>query len=307
MKKKFCIGCLICVLFCLKGFSQNVSIVNDPVVNSSVLTQFVTQLTQLYEMYDHTMNQIQMIQQKYEQMQFYLNRAANWKWEDIKWDGDLDFRNEIAQATKQVDKELSNIRKLNNAFTSKTVTWGNDSYSLASLAGFPVEGQGNLEQFVANGRAYYEKGWQKACKVWEEGVPEEEAQYIWSKYGLTPANYKMVRDVEAKVQDVSKDLFSFYEETPEQIKIKKEKMQVIENIMDMLHQEGVTPDQIAEGTAMLQEQTLFALKELQTMLEKSIGYAAWKDALERQQAESDSQSKIERQQNALKSCVPSNW
>lgn len=287
-------------------FSQPLTVI-DPTVNASVLTQYVSTLTQLYEMYDQTMNQIQMIQQKYEQMQFYLERAANWKWEDIEWDGDLDFRNEIKQATKQVDKELTNIRRARDAFTSKAVSWGGQSYSLASLAGYSIDGQGNLEEFVKEGAKYYESGFKKAANYWAEGVPEKEAEYIWSKYGLTPANYKMVRDVEAKLQDVSMDLFSFYEETPETIKMKKEKMQVIEQIMDMLHQEGVTSDQIAEGMAMLQEQTIFSLNELKNLLEKGLGYAAWMNQLQLQKEESEMQSKLERQQRALKSCVPSNW
>lgn len=294
------------VFFCFSCFSQATP-VTDLLVNASVLTQYVATITQLYEMYDHTMNQIQMIQQKYEQMQFYLERAANWKWEDVEWDGDLDFRDEIKQATKQVDKELTNIRKARDAFTSKTVTWGGQSYSLASLAGYSIDGQGNLEDFVKEGAKYYESGFKKAANYWAEGVPENEAQYIWQKYGLTPANYKMVRDVEAKLQDVSMDFFSFYEETPETKKMKLEKMQVIEQIMDMLHQEGVTPDQIAEGTAMLQEQTLFSLNELKSLLEKGLGYAAWLNQLQAQKEESERQSKLERQQRAIKSCVPSNW
>lgn len=306
MKKIFSIF-IICLSFYFNIFSQTVSIVNDPLVNASVLTQYVSTLTQLYEMFDQTMNQIQMIQQKYEQMQFYLERAANWKWEDIEWDGDLDFRNEIKQATKQVDKELTNIRRARDAFTSKAVSWGGQSYSLASLAGYSIDGQGNLEEFVKEGAKYYESGFKKAANYWAEGVPEKEAEYIWSKYGLTPANYKMVRDVEAKLQDVSMDLFSFYEETPETIKMKKEKMQVIEQIMDMLHQEGVTSDQIAEGMAMLQEQTIFSLNELKNLLEKGLGYAAWMNQLQLQKEESEMQSKLERQQRALKSCVPSNW
>ena len=110
----------ICLLFAL-FYINKLFAFESPAMLTAVLNDAITSLTQLYEMYDHTMNQIEMIKQKYEQMQFYIDRAANWKWDDIEWDGDLDFRNEITKATSQVDKQLSNIRKIKNSLTSNTL------------------------------------------------------------------------------------------------------------------------------------------------------------------------------------------
>ena len=293
MRKKhgFCF-CFCMVVICTKLCSQQ--LVVDPTVNASVLTQFVTSLTQLYEMYDHTMNQIEMIQQKYEQMQFYLERAKNWKWEDIQWDGDLDFRNEITQATKQVDRQLTNIRKVKNSLTSKTVSWGGQSYSIASLAGIPIEGQGNLEEFVKEGADYYKDGFKKAAQYWAEGVPENEAQYIWAKYGLNPANYKMVRDVEAKLSETTGILIGYIEDTPEMEKLDKEKMERLENIMNMLVQEGLAPDQISSIIAMLQQESVYSLRDIEKKLEQCMGYLAWHNQLIAQKEEAEAQSKMEK-------------
>lgn len=306
MKKKIVSFMLLISLTYGNCFATCMPVV-DAVLNSSVLTEFVTTLTQLYEMYDQTMNQIEMIRQKYEQMQFYIDRAANWNWQEIQWDGDLDFRNEITQATKQVNKQLTNIRKIKNSLTTNTVSWGGQSYSIASLAGINIDGQGNLEDFVKEGTSYYEDGFKKAAKVWEEGVPENEAQYIWAKYGLSPANYKMVRDVEKKLSETAALLIGNVEDSPEKKEIETEQMKIIENIMKMLQQEGATPDEIASVNAMLQEQTIFSLKDLQKSLEQAMGYFAWYNQLLAQKEESEKQSRIEKMQEADKNSIPNFW
>ncbi len=303
LKKKV----LLCVMIFFKWinvFAVGPLLTIDPTVNTSVITQFVTSLTQLYEMYDHTMNQIEMIQQKYEQMQFYIDRAANWNWNEIEWDGNLDFRNEIAKATKQVDKQLTNIRKIKNSLTSNTVSWGGQSYSIASLAGIDIDGQGNLEDFVKEGAAYYDNGFKKAAKTWAEGVPENEAQYIWSKYGLNPANYKMVRDVERKLSETTGILIGYIEDSPEKKEIEEEQYKIIENIMNMLQQEGATPDQIASVNAMLQEQTIFSLRDIEKKIEQAIGYMAWYNQLVAQKEEAEKQSRMERIQQLDKNDIP---
>lgn len=285
MKRK--VSFIILFLMCF----SNVYAIESPAMLGAVLNEAITSLTKLYEMYDQTMNQIQMIQQKYEQMQFYIDRAANWKWEEIEWDGDLDFRNEITQATSHVDKQLTNIRKLRNSLSSNTITWGGQSYSLASLAGIPMDGQGNLLDYIKEGSAYYSDGFKKAAKVWEEGVSDKEAAYIWSKYGLSPANYKMVRDVENKLNETASLLIAYC--TPEKNEIDEEDMQIIENIMQMLEQEGATSDQIASVQALLQEQTIFTLKDLQKSFEQATSYVVWYNTLLEQKIEAEKQSQVE--------------
>ncbi len=298
MKKKLLVVFLFVVITLTRVYSQ--AVVNDPLVNGSVLTEVIAVLTELYEMYDQTMNQIEMIQQKYEQMQFYIDRAANFKWDEVKWDGDLDFRNEITQATRQVNKQLTNIRKIKNSLTSNTVSWGGQTYSLASLAGISIDGQGNLEDFVKEGESYYEDGFRKAAKYWEEGVAENEAQYIWSKYGLSPANYKMVRDVENKLNESTSYLIGLVEDSPEKKSIEQEQMKIIEEIMKMLQKEGATPDEIASVNAMLQEQTIFSLRDIEKKLEQAMGYMAWYNRLLAQEKESEAQSKMEKMKESSK-------
>lgn len=285
----------------------NVNAVESPGMLMAVLNDAITQLTKLYEMYDQTMNQIEMIQQKYEQMQFYVDRAANWNWQEIQWDGDLDFRNEITQATRQIDKQLTNIRKIKNSLTSNTVSWGGQSFSLASLAGIKIDGQGNLEDFVKEGTAYYSDGFKKAAKVWEEGVSDKEAQYIWSKYGLSPANYKMVRDVENKVMDKAAFLIGSAEEnTAEVNEAEKQRLEILDNIMKMLQDsDNLTESQILTAQTWLQQQSFIALQDFENTMKQGIGYLAWRNQLFEQKEESERQSKMEKMKEASKNEIPS--
>ncbi len=279
--------------------------IESPALLAAILSESITSLNSLYEMYDHTMNQIEMIKQKYEQMQFYIDRAANWNWDEVQWDGDLDFRNEIRSATSQVDKQLTNIRKIKNSLTNNTLSFGGVSYSVASLAGVKIDGQGNLFDYIKNGTEYYSDGFKSAAKVWAEGVSDEDAAYIWSKYGLTPANYKMVRDVENKLNESISYLIGNIEESTEKKEIETQQMEIIENIMNMLTQEGATPDEIASVNAMLQEQTVFSLKGIEQKLEQCMGYMAWQQVLQNQKEEAEKQSAIERMNEMMENSVSS--
>ena len=96
--KKFLLAWFLCILLYVPLCSQAApapSVVFDP-------TNWLTALDTLYSTYDTVMNQIQMIQYQYEQLQHYIEQAKTWEFEDIEWDGDWDFRDEIKQATKSI-------------------------------------------------------------------------------------------------------------------------------------------------------------------------------------------------------------
>lgn len=296
----------VIVFFCILSLCSLHS-VESPVLLSSVLSEAVTSVTKLYEMYDQTMNQIEMIKQQYEQMQWYIDRAANWKWNEIQWDGNLDFRNEIMQATTQIDKQLTNIRKIKDSMKANTVSFGGKSFSIASLAGIKIAGQGDIHDFVNEGSAYYKDGFREACDVWAEGVTDEEAQFIWAKYGLTPANYKMVRSVEERLADVTLELIGNVEESPEKKAVEEERGAILEKIMDMLSQEGITSDQIAGINAMLQEQTIFSLQDLEKKINTAAGYIAWNNQLQVQKQEAEIQSRMELHYEITKNSISDNF
>ena len=299
MRKKKIVVLMVLAILSMKVFAIPVE---DPLVNGTLITKLLFQIEQLYNMYDRTMQNIESIQQRYEQLQFYVDRAANWKWEDVEWDGDLDFRNEITQATRNVDRELTNIRKIRNTLSKPTMSWGQHSFSIASLAGIQIDGQGNLADFVKEGEEYYDDGFKKAAKVWAEGMPEDEAAYLWAKYGLNPANYWMVRNVDKKLAEKTAYMLGLGEVTEESKQQEEERMKRIDNIMKMLkdsNSEDLTEGQIEQVIAMLQQQTIVSLSELQKSLEQAMSYQAWYNQLVLQKEEAERQSKMEKMKEAI--------
>ncbi len=305
MKKKFFIFIITCFL-CLSNIHAQLlgPIVYDPKVDNSIITQFLTTVDELYQMYDQTMNQIEMIQQNYERLQFFIDQAATFNFEEIQWDGDLDFRNEIKNATRQVNKQLNNIRGVRDTLNAKTITIGNNSFSFKSLCGIKDNNNGNIVDLVKAGVDFYANGFAKAASVWAEGVPEKDAQMLWARYGLSPANYKMVKDVEDKLSEKIVYLIgSTEEDIKEQQKADAEFYQTIENIMDMMGNQGATEPELLQINGMLQEQTIFALKSMQEDLKQGMSYLVWYDVYEKQKAESENQSKLEKMAEAEKNSV----
>lgn len=280
-------------------------IVYDPTVNNSIITQFLTTMDQLYQMYDQTMNQIQMIQQNYETMQFYINQAAQYNFREIQWDGDLDFRNEIMDATRQVNKQLNNIRGIRDSLNAKTVNIGNQSFSFASLCGIPSKTNGNAVDMVKAALNYYGDGLAKAASVWAEGVPESDAQRLWARYGLTPANYKMVREVENELnKHVEYLIGSTQEDLVQQSKEEQDFYNTITNLMDMLGQQDITEKELLQVQGMLYEQTIFTLKSMQSDLKEGMGYIVWQDRYLKQKEESEKQSKLEKMEEMQGNSIP---
>ncbi|MCQ2596549.1 MAG: hypothetical protein MJ181_01765 [Treponema sp.] len=292
MKKKYLIFFFCLILNSTKFFAQ--AIFHDPIVNASVITEFLASLDQLYQMYDHTMNQIEMIQQNYERLQFYIDRASSFNFEEIEWDGDLDFRNEIKNATSQMDKQLTNIRKIRDTLNAKTITFGNESFSFKSLCGIKDDHNGNLVDMIKAATNYYGDGFKQVAENFAKGVPEGDAMMLWYRYGLTPANYFMVREVE---KNIDKKIEYFIASTEEDLKAQqegdKEFYETISNIIEMMGMEGATEPELLQVNGMLQEQTIFTLKAMQEDLKQGISYLVWQDILKKQTKESEQQSRYE--------------
>ena len=113
-------------------------------VNSAA--QLLWNIQQFYQMYDEYMAALQRIQQNYEQFQHAIEQAKSWSWDDISWDGDFDFRNEIQQAGRNVNSLLTDIRKARDALTRENITVNGHNYSFADLA--DVHGDKNITVFA---------------------------------------------------------------------------------------------------------------------------------------------------------------
>ena len=84
------------------------------------ISGWLTAIDQLYQQYDMVMNTITQIENQYQQIQQAVERAKSIDWDNIRFDGDFDIRNDIKDATKRVNKLLTQARNMNSKFVSPT-------------------------------------------------------------------------------------------------------------------------------------------------------------------------------------------
>jgi conjugal transfer/entry exclusion protein len=181
--KKFCVTITVLLVMNHAAHAQ-LSVVFDP-------TNYLTAIDQLYTAYDQVMNSIQQIQFTYEQLQHYYNEARTWKLEEVQWDGDWDFRNEIKSVTSSVNRQINNIRMLEYNLTQRQLSFGGEAFTIKDL--IDVQHMGTMLVTVESDNL------KKAAAGFEGRLKEEEKAAIWRKYGLSPVNYYYVKAKEAEV------------------------------------------------------------------------------------------------------------
>lgn len=277
VKKKIVLFFLICV------FPAGSLFANYPVFDA---TNWLNAIDQLYKTYDMVMNQITMIEQNYQQIQHAYEQAKSWKFNEIKWDGDLDFRNEIMNATSQVDKQLNHIRKIRDTFNKPNLVVNGKSYSLADLAGLGGSDK-SMADYISDAMDEAKKNAERANNGLTYGLTDEQAQFLWSKYGLSPANYEMVHDAKSKLADAAAVVLGEAEtENDEMKKTEQERLEIVDNIMAQLGQEGeLTEKQLSQAQAFLLANLTKGIEDLKGRIVNAAAYTAWKDRVEAQEAE----------------------
>lgn len=235
---------LLSILFIFMGiscFAQGMTVF-DP-------TNWLSGLDRLYATYDEIQNSLKRIQQNYERMQHAIQEAQSLDWENIEWDGDFDFRDELKQAGTQVNRRLNIIRKAEDCFQRKTIKFGKQSFSYADLM--------TEEGWRSMGTAFEksaENSYNQACDAWVGKLTEKQKAKIIRKYGITPRNYYRMRAREAVLQAEMTKIVGQAEQELQNEELTKNQEQmnaVIQKIM-----KGGTQKEIAQYTALLQKLTI---------------------------------------------------
>jgi len=238
----------IIVLFIMfMGFSVNLIAQTGvtPVFDSM---SWLAEIENLYSTYDNVTNSLKMIQQNYEKMQHAIEEAKNLDWENIEWDGDFDFRNELTDVSAQVNRRLDRIRKAETFFTKEQINFGGQKFSLTDL--MTVEGRQNVSNAFkdANTNSYT-----KARDIWVNGLTAKQKRKIWRKYHVNPKTYYSVKIKEAMVQKAQVDIISKAQGellNEEMIENQERINEVMKKIM-----KGGTNKELAQYTALLQQLT----------------------------------------------------
>ena len=172
------------------------------------VSNLLTAIDQLYSSYDMVMNTLKQIEQGYQQFQFYLEQAKSWDLENISWDGDLDFRDEIKSVTNRVNKQITNIRKIEEIFTTKQYSAGGMTFTVADLVGAGDRDR-DLLDVMRNVGNEMKNSWDQAAEALVNELSEDQKRAIWQKYGISPKNFTYMQQKKQLLQNVADQFIAY--------------------------------------------------------------------------------------------------
>lgn len=171
-------------------------------------SNWIASINSLYSSYDMVMNTLKQIEQGYQQFQFYLEQAKSWDLENISWDGDLDFRDEIKSVTNRVNKQITNIRKIEEIFTTTQYSVGGMTFTVADLVGAGDRDR-DLLDVMKNVGNEMKNSWDQAAEALVKGLSEDQKRAIWQKYGISPKNFTYMQQKKKILQDVANQFITY--------------------------------------------------------------------------------------------------
>ena len=191
--KKIIISFSFVLLLSVKSFSQVPQITFDP-------TNWYTAIDSLYGIYDQIKTSVEQLKLQYESIQQAAEAVKSWNLDEIKWDGDFDIRNELRGFTSSINRQLSNIRSLEQSLTSKNIRIGDEGFSIADLVGAGEKNKTILDFADQTGKWANTKKLDKIKKAFEGRLTEDEKMAIMRKYGISAGNYMMVKHASDQVR-----------------------------------------------------------------------------------------------------------
>ena len=201
MKKKFKLV-VIALLF------TNISFINAAGLLTFDASNWLTSIDHLYSSYDMVMNTLKQIEQGYQQFQFHLEQAKSWDLDNISWDGDLDFRDEIKSVTNRVNKQITNIRKIEEIFTTTQYSAGGMTFTVADLVGAGDKDK-DLLDVMRNVGSEIKNSWDQAAEALVNELSEDQKRAIWQKYGISPKNFTYMQQKKQLVQNVADQFIAY--------------------------------------------------------------------------------------------------
>ena len=172
------------------------------------VSNLLTAIEQLYSSYDMIMNTLKQIEQGYQQFQFHLEQAKSWDLDNISWDGDLDFRDEIKSVTNRVNKQITNIRKIEEIFTTKQYSAGGMTFTVADLVGAGDRDRDLLDVMKHVGNEM-KNSWDQAAEALVNELSEDQKRAIWQKYGISPINFTYMQQKKQLLQNVADQFIAY--------------------------------------------------------------------------------------------------
>lgn len=245
-------------------------------------------VTEVYNSYDALMNDVEIITNLYESLKIAAEEAQNMTFDDLGWDGDWDLRNEITSGVSQLNSKLNNVRRLRDKLNERSIQIGNDSFSFADLAGFSEHGWEDAVTSIGKSIKEHDEKWER---IKTEGMTEQEKQYIWSKYGLSVQNYKMVEAMKQQFEYASKPAIEGLLQAAEGTVLDAEKDgKLLETLMKVANSTGI-PKLISKIQTLLQKNTAEGVKEVARGIDQLMGTISLRYVVEQSKEEAKAEER----------------
>ena len=300
---------LITVLTGIVFATSNVHATGYPVFD---ISGWLTAIDQLYQQYDMVMNTITQIENQYQQIQQAVERAKSIDWDNIRFDGDFDIRNDIKDANKRVNKLLNQARQIQNTLTSPNIDCGNGRYSLADLCGMGSPDH-NFFSACKDVESYMTDSMKFSIDAIEGNLTEKQKMTIWKKYGISPKNYLFVQQSVAQVKTQASKVMAKVTDEAKQLqredRIAKTNA-IIQAAYAQTDSDGNMTDTAAkEASLYLSQQVVDGLMSLEEALNEmaSLSAARMINEENEKQAEADEMAAEQRKQEAFDNKVPDSF
>ncbi len=275
-------------------FAQVVGVVHDPINNIPLVSNWLTAIDQLYSNYDMVMNTITQIENQYKAINQAIENMKGIDWENIRFDGDFDIRNDIRNANKRVNRLLSQANAIKDTLNTTIIQTDGASYSLADLCGVGDDGKG-FASCVTDVYGYMKTNMLQAAASAVGNLSEEQEMAIWAKYGISPRNYYLVAQTSKQIRNAaSKNIAKTTEEARKLVREQKAAMldPIIQAAIDAKTSDGTIPEgALQEASLMMQKLMLDDNESLREAIEDACAMISQKLIAEEQQKEIEASQK----------------
>ncbi len=305
---------LLSVILLNFGFSPLYAqaIVNDPINNIPIVSNWLTAIDTLYSNYDMVMNTITQIENQYKAINQAIENAKGIDWENIRFDGDFDIRNDIKNANKRVNSLLSQANAIKDTLNTSIISVGGQSYSLADICGHGDDGK-DFASCVTDVYGYMKDNMMQAAASAVGNLSEAQEKAIWQKYGISPRNYYLVAQASKQVREKALTCIAATTEEARAL-VREEKIAKLDTVVNAAMEAKTSDGTIPEGA--LQEASMLASKlmvdecmSLREAVENAAAATAQKILAEEQQKEVEASEKLAEEKSAeiLNNNVPGNF
>ena len=276
------------------------------------ISGWLTAIDQLYQQYDMVMNTITQIENQYQQIQQAVERAKSIDWDNIRFDGDFDIRNDIKDANKRVNKLLNQARQIQNTLTSPNIDCGNGRYSLADLCGMGSPDH-NFFSACKDVENYMTDSMKFSIDAIEGNLTEKQKMTIWKKYGISPKNYLFVQQSVAQVKTQASKVMAKVTEEAKQLQ-REDRIAKTDAIIQAAYAQtdsdgNMTDTAAKEASLYLSQQVVDGLMSLEEALNEMASLSAARMINEENEkpAEADEMAAEQRKQEAFDYKVPDSF